>query len=131
MKHDIKFEHDGSLVTITASGEPTYAGFETYINELIDSPAWYPGTTVLCDFRELMIKNLSGNEIRSIVNVHKPYMNRIGNSKVAVVVSRRVDFGLVRMWEILAEDIFPQHRGFYTIEEALKWINEEGISTLY
>jgi len=126
MKHNIRFEQNGLFVTITASGDPTYLGFERCLNELLDNPAWKPGMSVLDDFRELNIKKLNGKDIRENVRLHKQYIERIGSSWIAVVVTSRVEFGLMRMWEILAENSFPQHRVFYTTDDALIWLSQEG-----
>jgi hypothetical protein len=97
-------------------------GFREYLEGVLSDPAWTPGTAALIDFRDLRLEHLSFRDVEEIVELHVPHVTRIGNSPMAVVVSRPVDFGLVRMWESLAADMFPLHSVFYEVDEALSWL---------
>lgn len=122
MEYTIEFDPSVSFATITGSGEPTFAGFVGYLTELVENPAWTPEMPALVDHRKLHIDLLTSDQVREVVNLHKPFAERIGNGRIAVVVSRPVDFGLVRMFETIADEMFPQFRVFYTIEESMDWL---------
>ncbi len=124
MNYKINFEQGDLFVTIMASGDPTNVEFERYLNDLINNPSWQPGIAILNDFRELHIKNLTCNNVRENVRLHERYRERLSSSCIAVVVKNQVDFGLVRMWELLAESSFPLHRVFYSIDEAVIWLSK-------
>lgn len=112
-------------MTLTVSGDAYVDGFQEYLNDVLSDPGWKPGTAALIDFRELRLEHLSFPDVERIVELHVPYLTRIGKSPMAVVVSRPVDFGVVRMWESLAADMFPVHRVFYDIAEARTWLRSK------
>ena len=122
MDWNIRFEPGGEYLTITAMGPIDVEGVREYLEAILADAAWRPGMLVLADFRDMSTDHLSVAQVRKIVEVHQPYMERIGLSPVAVVVSRPVDFGMVRMWEAMAAQMFPMHEVFYTTDEALAWL---------
>lgn len=122
MNWNARFETGSSLLTLTASGVARVDGFREYLEGVLSDPSWEPGTAALLDFRDLRLEHLSFREVEEIVALHVPHVTRIGNSPMAVVVSRPVDFGLVRMWESLAADMFPMHSVFYEVDETLTWL---------
>lgn len=122
MEWNARFEPDGSRVTITVTGIARAEGFNAYLDGVLGDVAWRPGMPVLVDFRGLQISHLRYQDVEGIVALHVPYVERIGDSPVAVLVSRPVDFGIVRMWESLAIDMFPDHQAFYRVDEALRWL---------
>ena len=49
--------------------------------------------------------------------------DKIGSGRISHVVSRSVDFGMIRMWENMAdEQVSFYSRVFYAMDEARKWI---------
>ena len=60
--------------------------------------------------------------VRRIAEVHKIVLQRQTANPTAVVVKGLAEFGIVRMWEMLSEEMFPNHTVFYSKEEALDWL---------
>jgi hypothetical protein len=122
MRWDIRVEENRSRLTVSASGDPEIEGFKSYLEAALSHPAWRPGMPVLCDFRQLNIQKVTTNDIIRIVLVHKQYRERTGDNPIAVVVSRQIDFGMVRIWESYSEALFSSQNVFYTVEEAGNWL---------
>ena len=122
MQWSVGFEEGGSPAIITGTGTIDAEGISGYLDALLADPAWKPGMHVLVDFRGLSTDHLSVAQVQQIVDLHAPYMERIGSSPVAVVVSRPVDYGMVRMWAAMAARMFPRHEVFYTTEDARRWL---------
>ena len=126
MEWRIFFEPDGSRVTVTVTGAARVDGFRPYLEALLGDPAWRAGTPVLVDFRGLDIGQLNFAAAEQVLAVHLPYVARIGKSPIAVVVSRPVDFGMMRMWGGLSDGKFPVPQIFYEAADALRWLNTPG-----
>jgi hypothetical protein len=113
----------GSLVTLTVTGVARVDGFAPYLDGVLGDPAWRAGTPVLVDFQGLEIGELRYADMEQVVALHAPYLARIGSSPLAVVVSRAVHFGMVRMRETLTGEIFPVQRVFDGAADATRWLD--------
>jgi hypothetical protein len=123
MQWSAKFRTDGSLLTITATGDVGSEGFPG-IEELMSHPAWHPGIPVLCDFRGLNIGKLTAQDVEHLVEMYREYPKRAKGipSPIAVVVANELDYGLSRMWALYANKTYPIHDVFYGVEDAMKWL---------
>lgn len=122
MNHTVEFDANGSFVTITTFGDPTPAGFAAYLTDMLDDPKWQPGMPMLVDLTRLNISILSSDDVRSIVSAHKPFAERIAPSTIAAVVSEQDHYGLVRMFQMMSDEMLQNLRGYYTVEEAMAWL---------
>jgi hypothetical protein len=126
MELTVKFDADGSLVTLLATGDVVREGFRGKVEAVLSHPAWHPGMPTLCDFRKLNIYKLSAEDIKRLVEVHRGYaeLTKETPSPIAVVVAKKFDCGLIRMWEFYANDMFPMYNVFLQMEDALNWLRE-------
>lgn len=124
MNWAIDFEIFDGLMAIKASGPASVEGFLQYMRQALSDPRWQKGMPVLLDFRDLDTDRIEYADIQKIASIFTPYASLIGGVKVAVVVSRPQDYGLVRIWEMLARDVFSAHEVYYTINDALAFLRE-------
>jgi hypothetical protein len=124
MDWDIRIEEDGTYMSITGSGKFLAADFLHHIESVLFHPSWQPGISLLCDFRELNISHITHEEIWQMVQTHRIHSDRLKElpSPIAVVVSSQLAYGLIRMWELYAHDLYPESAAFLDMEEALEWI---------
>ena len=123
MQFQISFDRCPSYVHIISSGEASVRGFERLITAMLASPAWQPGLKQLVDHRNLRIGNFSRNDIEAIVEFVKSRREKIGNGRCAFVVGDTLGFGLVRMYDLMGDElIHPELRIFYSEEEAVQWL---------
>lgn len=118
------FAGDGSLLTITVLGQATVAGFAKFLIEAVEHPSWRSGIPVLLDFRTLELAHLTSAQVIQIALEQRPHADKIAASPIAVLVSRTVDFGVVRMWQAHSSDMNLTHEAFYSVEEAKGWLRE-------
>jgi hypothetical protein len=122
MDWEIDFETFDGLMMIRASGMVRVEGFREYTRAALSDPRWHRGTSVLLDFRDLDTDRVEYPDIRKIAGVFAPYTAAMGGVRVAVVVSRPQDYGLIKIWEVLAGANLSAHTICYTIEEALAFL---------
>lgn len=122
------FAEDGSLLTLSATGDLGREGLCESIDAVLAHKSWRPGIPTLCDFRRLNIFKLSAQDIEQLVEVHRRYSRLLHEhpAPIAVVVAKIVDYGMVRMWELFANDMFPLFRPFLRMEDALEWLKAGG-----
>lgn len=123
MEYSIDFgappHHD---VTITASGPAAGEGLVACIHELVTDPRFRPGARILIDDTELDFTPLQSQDVRTVAQTVIRVDERLGNSKVAIVVPSTLAFGLVRMFELLAGEAKVEVSAFYNRDDAAAWL---------
>ncbi len=87
-------------------------------------PRWRPGIPTLLDFRDLDLTALSPTEVQELAELHRPHAEMLRHTRIAVLVTRSVDYGIVRMWEAFTDDLGLAHAPFYELETAEAWLAE-------
>jgi hypothetical protein len=123
MQWQLQLTEDRSRLSVTAWGPAQVDALMALLVRATEPPDWRPGIHVLLDFRALAISALTMADIRQLADHHRPYGKILAASRIAVVVSRPVDFGLVRMWGTLVHDLNLTHEVFYGEAEALHWLH--------
>jgi hypothetical protein len=124
MEWKARLEEQHAILTIEASGVADVASVKSTVKEIAGDPSLNSSKYALCDFRKLDLSRLTGSDIQKIYDFHAPLSRKNGNTPIAVVVSRSIDFGMARMWEAFAGEIYTTHKVFYSIEEAMNWLHK-------
>lgn len=124
MEWKARFEEPSAMLTIEASGVADVPSIKSSLNRMVSDPEVHSSKCALCDFRKLDLSKLTGSDVQQIYNFHAPVSLKTGNKPVAVVVSRLIDFGMARMWEAFAEEVYTTHKVFYNVEEAMDWLRK-------
>jgi hypothetical protein len=124
MNWEIDFETFSDLMVIKASGAVDVSGFLGYMKAALTDPRWRKGMPVLLDFRNLETDRVEYPDIQKIAAIFAPYVSAIGSVRVAVVVSRAQDYGMIKIWEVLAREIFSIHEIYFTIDDALAFLRK-------
>jgi hypothetical protein len=123
MNFEINFDQSPEYVYIQTSGEASIRGFDKLLTAIVESPKWKTGTKQLIDHRKLILNKITLDDMRTIENIVKKHIKRLGNGRCAFVVIDALGFGMARMYELIGgEDIHQQVGVFYTIEEAVGWL---------
>jgi len=108
----------------TATGELTAADFRAALEAVYESPDFEPGKHGLWDLRAAK-GAISSEEIDQLASFVGSRWGHLGARKIALVVSRDLDFGLARMYEQLLEiQSSIAVMVFRDIEEAKGWLLE-------
>jgi hypothetical protein len=119
----ITFDRDAAIFTTAGAG--TFEGFRDGIQALVDDPGFTLGMPILVDHSSLDVSGMSPNEVRAIGDFVAALGERIGPSRVAVVVPNSLTFGFVRMAETQANQPQLTVRPFYSLAEAADWLQGE------
>lgn len=110
------------IVRLIAGGPAEMGGFAQSLDRILADPAWHPAMNCVADFRQLDLNTLKHDDVVRLADLHIQMAERIGNARIAIVVSRPVDFGMVRMWQAMVEERFPAHSVFYDMDDAMRWL---------
>lgn len=112
------------LTIFTVEGSLT---FDEQIATLQEFYSGDPTANVLWDFRGHKGNRISSEEVQKIISLVKSYGNKRPKGKTALVSKKDLDFGLSRVSEAYAniENLPWAIRSFRSMDEALKWINDE------
>jgi hypothetical protein len=113
-----------NLTIFTVEGSLTFDEQITTLQEFYSAD---PTANVLWDFRGHKGNRISSEEVQKIISLVKSYGNKRPKGKTALVSNKDLDFGLSRVSEAYAniENLPWEIRSFRSMDEALKWINDE------
>lgn len=128
MEYRFRFLTGQSAVIITTSGEADADVVLKILEAKYSHSLWVPGMSALIDHRQVDMTIITSNDLKRYQSgaealVQKFGFNAIGKARDATVVSRPVDYGIVRQWEIPVEADLPfQHKAFMSYADALEWL---------
>ncbi len=109
-------------VTITTSGPVSAKGLIGFVTDLVSSPRYRPGMSILVDHMGLDSRTLTVTDVRAFAMAVIRLDEQIGSSRVAIVVPEPLTFGFARMYELYAESAQMRSRVFYARSDALAWL---------
>lgn len=126
MKYSIDIDGKKGLIVVSAHGTARMEHFQSYIADLLKPPCSDVQYSVLTDLRDVDMRGLSCDDIRSLAQLVGQRRDELLAIKHAVVVSGPLSFGFIRMYQSLNEEVDPQDmRVFYDIDEAHRWVTSE------
>lgn len=94
------FEAENNLTVFTVVGE---ISAEQILGQSIAFLADNPSQLVLWDFRLASLANISGAELRMMIEQGKPFADSRKGGLTAIVCAKEIDYGISRMFQTLAE----------------------------
>ena len=114
-----KVDRDTRTVYTTAHGVIPVDDFVAHAHELVNAGVFaYPH---LIDARRAHLK-ISAVDVHKLVSLNKELRKSHGPAKTAFVTNRPVDFGMMRMYELLIGEQDPGFAVFYDINHAEQWV---------
>lgn len=124
MIHTLEVDKNGCFF-IQTEGDGDVEGIIAFLKDIISHPQWKPGNNILLDHRALSINAISVSGINEVSAYFKSIADKLGNGKIALVMSREVDFGIARAWEnITTDDVDIKIYVFRELEKAISWLSE-------
>lgn len=124
VEYTIVFGGDPQDVTITTSGPASVRGLVGFVKDLVASDRFRPGMAILVDHTSLDTRPLTATDVKELAAAVVKLDEKIGASRVAIVVPDALTFGFARMYELHAEAAEVRSKVFYSRSDALKWLSD-------
>jgi hypothetical protein len=117
-------DNEKQLTTHTVTGEVSFEEGMTNLKQFWESQAT---RKVLWDFRKASFARVSSIETEAIIDYINLHSEKFSGSKIALVASGDLEYGMVRMAQTIAEiKGFSLHMEiFRSFKEAIQWLGEE------
>ncbi len=121
-----EFDRETGILRVIMIGDLRVEDLETAVSTMLKHPQFCIGMNVLWDLREATVAGLSSGDLRRLhvfVLVRKDLR---GGGKTAVVVAKVVDYGLIRMFEQMCDDVPTKLAVFRELTTAEAWLLADG-----
>jgi hypothetical protein len=122
---EYRVKNFGNYFEIKISGPAKLEIYAEFLDAVLEHEEWRPGSPLLVDETDLDTSPLTIGEVQEIAEMCAQRSAKIGKSKCALVVSRNLEFGMVRMWGAFVDgkwDVQPNL--FRSRDEAIAWLAE-------
>jgi hypothetical protein len=127
MPSDLRYDKERNILNVFLSGEITIDDFDEIMDSITHSDEFPADVPTLWDLCEVDVRNADTSVIEKVIGVRTRYPER-GKTKLALLASSELAFGLSRMYEALSADL-PQTVGvFRDRAEAQQWLEENDLS---
>jgi hypothetical protein len=120
-----RYDPESRTVYIDVAGEVPEAELVDAAHKVSSDPAIPPGHRELVDLRDLRSTNVTPAALRQVARIFAATDTRPEESRVAIVASADLAFGLSRMYEAYRDSSGLPLRVFRTLEEARAWLGLE------
>lgn len=120
---DIVVREDRNRVEVRMRGAIDLGRVEQAYRDMLAHPEFRPGMDALWEFVDVEGPALSADDVRRLVAVQRENVARRGAARVAIVVGRELDYGIVRMYEALVHVVPQTVRPFRDRAAAERWLD--------
>jgi len=121
-----RIDSDASLLFVTGTGVITQPERVTALLTWMKDPAFKPSLDTMCDFSDTH-STPTLSELRELIAIIQEHAVEIGPTKVAILTSKPITFGVARVFEALADlEATPlQVKVFFGRQAAWKWLRPD------
>ena len=118
------FDQENNLVRITYTGEMSPADVLQSSLQMQQHPEYRPGMHSLSDFSNMTFVDIDFDEVHKY-SAHLSDIEQVrGNVRWAMISSNSVNFGILRMFEMLNDNSPIEMRVFDNGADARAWLSE-------
>ena len=93
------------------------------LDALFMQDKWKPGSSVLIDETEMDASQIPVSDVERIAKICAQRKTEFGASRCALIVSRKLEYGMNRMWMVFVEDKWDVTvELFRSRDEAIAWL---------
>jgi hypothetical protein len=123
MPADLRYDKERNILHVILNGSITIDDFIEIMDSITHAEEFPADVPTLWDLREVDARNADSDMIEQVIGVRTRYSER-GKTKLALLASSELAFGLSRMYEALSFDL-PQTIGVFRDRgEAEQWLQE-------
>jgi len=117
----VSIDRDRRVATVRLTGTLQATDIKDAFSAMVAHPDFEPGFNSLWDLRGASAARLDFEALRDVVRAAAFKKDARGSGKVAVVVAHDVDYGVSRIYEMLASGLPTVVNVFRRLEEAEAW----------
>jgi hypothetical protein len=87
-----------------------------------DHPDWAPGCACLCDLSEASVRSVEAGDVRTFVATLRTHRQVYSGGRWAILAPTDLEYGMARMYLVLAEELGVEQEVFRSRREALDWL---------
>jgi len=118
---DLQYDKNKKILTCLCKGPVSTGEFKASLALMVSSQEYPPAVDVLWDVREADPASFDISLVGQAVSIRQNYPQR-GDSKLAVVASDDLRFGLSRMYEMMTDEMPQDIHIFRTVADAEQWL---------
>ena len=121
MPVEFRFDSRKGALFGTMKSPLTLEEYRSSIEAIVRSREHPPDIRTLWDLRELDFNEINSNFEESLIKISEEFPER-GSAKIAFVVGGDLGFGIVRMFETLADELGYETMVFKSFSEGENWL---------
>ena len=127
---DIKYDQSKKMLNISVSGTSGIEEFTSALETITNSRDYPPDIRAIWDVRQADLSFANLQLVRGAVNIRSSFQKR-DNCRAAIIVSGSLQYGLGRMFQILADGkVNINLQIFRDYEEGKQWLLEDNLTCL-
>jgi hypothetical protein len=122
MKVNTVVDKINSAMIHTVTGEITYEGINSSYQSVITHPDYRDEFNSIWDIRDADASRFDSHDVIKIARYFEGQTKNRKRYKVAVIVSRDLEYAVTKKYQVAAADLPARIGIFNNLEEAKKWI---------
>jgi len=110
----------------TVTGKITFEEIKSSYEASVTHPNFQKDMNVIWDVRDADASKFDNQDVIRIARYFETQLKDHADYKVAVIVSRDLEFGLSRTYQVAAADLPAKIEIFINLEDAKKWVTGSG-----
>ena len=119
---DLRWNPEHGVLFVRAWGEMSAESSVAVLEAISAGEAWPADAPAIWDVREASFPGASGDALRALAAERARFENR-RVARVAMVVDDDLNFGLMRMFEMLSDTEHGSIQVFRDLDAALRWVS--------
>ena len=122
MKVNTVVDKRDEIMIHTVTGEMTIDEIKSSYETILSHPEFQEDMNSIWDMRDADASKFESQDVIRIARYFETQFKNRAEFKVAVIVSRTLEYDLSRMYQVAAADLPAKIRIFHNLEEAKKWL---------
>jgi len=111
-----------SVIIHTVTGEITFQEIKSSYEAVLSHPDFQEDLCVIWDIRDADASKFDSQDVIRLARYFETQLKHRAKFKVAIIVSRDLEYGLSRMYQVAAADLPAKIGIFINLEDAKKWV---------
>lgn len=122
MKVNTVVDKKAAIMIHTVTGNITFEGIKSSYAGSITHPDFQKDMNVIWDIRDADASNFGSHDVIRLARYFETQLKNRTKYKVAVIVSRDLEYDLSRTYQVASADLPPQIEIFNNLEDAKDWL---------